>query len=335
MHYQKINSNCWRVVLLGLVAATSGLMGGSKALADEFPTKPIRLIIPAPPGGGTDGVARLTANAVADSVKWTFVPDNLPGAGGNIGFDQTFKAQKDGYTLAMGESSNMIINQFLYNRIPFSIEKDMQPIALVARVPLVLVVSANGPHKSMGALIDAGKKGSLSFASSGNGTLAHLVGELWKRKAGLDMQHIPYRGAAPAMTDLIGGQVDLFFTSIPVALPMIQGGKVKALAVTAEQRLGLLKDVPTMAEAGFKGMEASVVWGLVGPAGIPAPLVGRINSEVNKALQSPSVIQKLVIMGAERTPGSFGGDADSFARVLREERTKWAPVVKASGATVD
>lgn len=335
MQSTRIKSSRTQIVLIGLASAVFSFASVSNASAEDYPTKPIRLIIPAPPGGGTDGVARLTANALTESVKWTLVPDNLPGAGGNIGFDQTFKAPKDGYTIAMGESSNMVINQYLYGRIPFNIEKDMQPIALVARVPLVLVVSANGPHANMSSLIAAGKKGSLSFASSGNGTLAHLVGELWKRKAGLDMQHIPYRGAAPAMTDLIGGQVDLFFTSIPVALPMIQGGKVKALAVTAEQRLGLLKDVPTMAEAGFKDMEASVVWGLVGPAGIPAPLITRLNSEINKALQSPAAVQKLITMGAERTPGSFGGDADSFARVLRDERSKWAPVVKASGATVD
>lgn len=316
-------------------ALSAAAMLGAPAFADNFPSKPIRLVVPAPPGGGTDGVARLTAHALTASVGWTFVPDNLPGAGGNIGFDTTFKAAKDGYTLAMGESSNMIINQFLYGRIPFNIEKDMQPVALIARVPMVLVVSSSGPYKSMDALVEAGKKRSLSFASSGNGTLAHLVGELWKRRAGVDMQHIPYRGAAPAMTDLIGGQVDLAFTSIPVAMPMIRGGKVRALAVMAGERLPLLNDVPTMAEAGYKDMEASVVWGLVGPAGMPPAVVGRINAETNKALQRPAVVQQLVAMGAERTSGSFGGDADAFAKVLRDERVRWAPVVKASGATVD
>lgn len=318
-----------------LTALSAAAMRAAPAFADTFPSKPIRLIVPAPPGGGTDGVARLTAHALTESAGWTFVPDNLPGAGGNIGFDTTFKAAKDGYTLAMGESSNMIINQFLYSRVPFNIEKDMQPVVLIARVPMVLVVASNGPHKSMDALVAAGKKGSLSFASSGNGTLAHLVGELWKRRAGLNMQHIPYRGAAPAMTDLIGGQVDLAFTSIPVAMPMIQGGKVRALALMAGERLPLLKDVPTMAEAGYKDMEASVVWGMVGPAGMPPALVSRINAETNKALQRPAVVQQLVAMGAERTPGSFGGDPESFSKVLREERAKWAPVVKASGATVD
>ncbi|MFT4267762.1 MAG: tripartite tricarboxylate transporter substrate binding protein [Xenophilus sp.] len=322
-----------RALILTALAAAGTL--ALPALGDSFPSKPIRLVVPAPPGGGTDGVARLTAHALSESAGWSFVPDNLPGAGGNIGFDTTFKAAKDGYTLAMGESSNMVINQFLYGRIPFNIEKDMQPVALVARVPMVLVVSTNSPYKTVDALVAAGKRGALSFASSGNGTLAHLSGELWKRRAGLGMQHVPYRGAAPAMTDLVGGQVDLAFTSIPVAMPMIQGGKVRALAVMAGERLPLLKDVPTMAEAGYRDMEASVVWGVVGPAGMPPAVVSRINAEINKALQRPAVVQQLIAMGAERTPGSFGGDAESFAKVLREERAKWAPVVKASGATVD
>lgn len=334
MSHMKTEATMRRRTLVFTALSTVAMLA-APAFADTFPSKPIRLVVPAPPGGGTDGVARLTAHALTESVGWTLVPDNLPGAGGNIGFDTTFKAAKDGYTLAMGETSNMIVNQFLYGRIPFNIEKDMQPVALIARVPMVLVVSSSGPYKSVDALVEAGKKRSLSFASSGNGTLAHLVGELWKRRTGVDMQHIPYRGAAPAMTDLIGGQVDLAFTSIPVAMPMIRGGKVRALAVMAGERLPLLNDVPTMAEAGYKDMEASVVWGMVGPAGMPPAVVSRINAETNKALQRPAVVQQLVAMGAERTPGSFGGDSESFAKVLREERAKWAPVVKASGATVD
>ncbi|SOY77751.1 conserved exported hypothetical protein [Cupriavidus taiwanensis] len=335
MNLMAIHSKLSRRALLSAAVLATAMLATGSVLAETFPAKPIRLIIPAPPGGGTDGMARLTANALTESVNWAFVPENLPGAGGNIGFDQTFKAPRDGYTLAMGESSNMVVNQFLYRRIPFDIEKDMLPIALIAKVPLVLIVSASGPHANVGTLVAAGKKASLSFASSGNGTLAHLVGEMWKRKAGINMQHIPYRGAAQAMTDLIGGQVDLFFASIPVALPMIQGGKVRAIAVTADKRVPVLKDVPTMAEVGYKDIEASVVFGLVGPAGIPSTVVTRINAEVNKALVRPAVAQQLTAMGVERTAGSFGGNSESFGRLLREERAKWAPVIKTSGATVD
>ncbi|CAM3650091.1 LacI family transcriptional regulator [Bordetella sputigena] len=315
-----------------LLAASAAAGAG---VAQDFPVKPIRLIVPAPPGGGTDAMARVLANALAESARWSVVAENRPGGGGNIGFDQTFRAAPDGYTLALGESSNMIVNEFLYHRIPYDIEKDMQPIALLAKVPLVLIVSASGPYGSVADLVAAGRKTRITFASSGNGTLAHLMGERWKGQTGLDMLHVPYRGAAPALTDLIGGQVDMFFASVPVALPMIRGGKVRALAVTASHRLGTLKEVPTMAQAGYPGMEASVVFGLVGPAGIPAPVVSEINTQVNKAMQGPAVTGQLLAMGVDRPPGTWGGDPASFAALLREERALWAPVVKASGAQVD
>ncbi|HWL28073.1 MAG TPA: tripartite tricarboxylate transporter substrate binding protein [Burkholderiaceae bacterium] len=324
-----------RRLVLRAAMSLAAVLPAAAVQADNYPSKPIQLVIPAPPGGGTDGMARLTANALASSVNWKVVPDNRPGAGGNIGFDLAFKAPPDGYTLALGESSNMVVNQYLYTHLPFDIKTDMLPIALIARVPLVLIVGANGPYLNIEALTAAGKKRSLSFASSGNGTLAHLVGELWKGKAGMDMVHIPYRGAAPAITDLIGGQVDLFFASVPVALPMIQAGKVRALAVTAPDRISVLQDVPTMAEAGYPEMEASVVFGLVGPGGIPKRLAQQINAEVNRALQRPESGQLLAAMGVERAPGSFGGDPESFGKVLQAERAKWAPVVKASGAKVD
>ncbi|ALM83332.1 tripartite tricarboxylate transporter substrate binding protein [Bordetella sp. N] len=335
MNHTTNDMNRRRRALLRSSLVFGALTVTGTSMAQDFPIKPIRLIVPAPPGGGTDAMARLMANALAESVKWNVIAENRPGGGGNIGFDQTFRAGPDGYTLALGESSNMIVNEFLYHRIPYNIEKDMQPIALLAKVPLVLITSVNGPYDSVEKLVAAGKKATVSFASSGNGTLAHLVGELWKRQAGLNMLHVPYRGAAPAMTDLIGGQVDMFFASVPVALPMIQGGKVRALAVTAPERLSTLKDVPTMAQAGFRGMEASVVFGLVGPAGISAGVASEINAQVNKAMQSSAVAKQLLVMGVDRTPGTFGGDPASFAALLREERAKWAPVVKASGAQVD
>lgn len=324
-----------RRTVLRAAALLGAWSAAGSSVAQDFPVKPVRLIVPAPPGGGTDAMARLVASALAESVKWNVIAENRPGGGGNIGFDQAFRATPDGYTLALGESSNMIVNEFLYRHIPFDIEKDMQPIALLAKVPLVLIVAVNGPHTSVEKLVEAGRKGSISFASSGNGTLAHLVGELWKGKAGLNMLHVPYRGAAPALTDLIGGQVDMFFASVPVALPMIQGGKVRALAVTAPDRLSSLKDVPTMAQAGYAGMDASVVFGLVGPAGIPASVASELNTQVNKAMESAAVAKQLLVMGVDRTPGTFGGDPASFAALLREERAKWAPVVKTSGAQVD
>lgn len=308
---------------------------GAKAASEGFPSKPIRMVVPAPPGGGTDGMARLVGNALAQSAGWTFIPENRPGAGGNIGFDIAFKSAPDGHTLAMGESSNMIVNQFLYSNIPFDIEKDMQPVVLVARVPMVLAVSASGKNPDMASLIAAGKSGSLSYASSGNGTLAHLLGELWKDRAQINMVHIPYRGAAPAMTDLVGGQVDVLFTSLTVALPMIQAGKIRALAVASPDRVAAIKDVPTMAEAGYKDIEASVVFGIVGPSGMPPSVLEQINGKVNEALVRPEIEKQLASMGVERAPGTFGGDSASFEKLLRAERAKWAPVIKSAGIKID
>lgn len=311
------------------------LVGLATASADEFPSKPIRLVVPAPPGGGTDTLSRLVATALTETAKWTVVTDNIPGAGGNIGFDATFRAPKDGHTLAMGEPSNMIVNPFMYKRIPFDVERDMQPVTLVARIPLVLIVAATSPHASARDLIEAARKKPLSYASSGNGTLAHVQGELWKTKTGVDILHVPYKGAAPALMDVIGGQVDFCFTSIPVAMPMIQAGRVRALAIASRERLPILKDVPTMEEAGFPGMEASAIFGIIAASGIPAAALARLSTEINRILVKPSVEERLVAMGAERVPGSFGGDPASFQKLLREERAKWGPVVKASGAVVD
>lgn len=321
--------------LLAAAIAACAMAAGAPAIAEDFPTKPIRIIAPAPPGATTDALARLMAQGLTDTAKWQTVVENISGAGGNIGFETAFRAPKDGHTLALGEPSNMIVNQFIYKRIPFDVEKDMQPITLLAKVPLVLVVSASSPYTSVENLLAAGRKKPLTFASGGNGTMGHVTAVMWAGKTGVSMQHIPYKGSAPAMTDLIGGQTDFFFTTPPLALPMIQGGKVRALAVTAPVRLPSLKDVPTMAEAGTPGMEVSAIFGVVGSAAIPPATVAKLSSEMNKVLALPAVGEKLVAMGADRRPGAFGGDPAAFQKLLQEERAKWGPVVKASGVSVD
>ncbi|MBJ7223528.1 MULTISPECIES: Bug family tripartite tricarboxylate transporter substrate binding protein [unclassified Brenneria] len=299
----------------------------------EYPTKPIRFVVPAPPGGGTDVVTRQIGNALSTSLGWTVVVENNPGAGGNIGLDRVVKAPKDGYTIAMGESSNLTVNQFLYKNIPFAIEKDLIPVSLIAKVPLVLLASGKGAHQSVANLVEASKSKPLTFASSGNGTLGHLAGELWKKTSGLDLLHVPYRGAAPAMSDLSGGHVDLFFASITAALASIQSGLVRALAVTTAERASALPDVPTMAEAGYPDIEAAVIFGVVAPTGTPQEVVARLNQELNAALQQASLRRALLDLGA--IPESLGGSVETFADVLHEERLKWGEVVKASGATVD
>lgn len=303
------------------------------AQAQEYPAKPIRFVVPAAPGGGTDVMARVVSSALGDARKWQFVIENLPGAGGNIGLDHVAKAPRDGYTIGIGESSNMIINAFLYSRIPFNIETDLEPVVLLAKVPLVLVVSNNSRYDSVAAIISAAKQKPLSFASAGNGTLGHLMGELWKRKLGADMMHVPYKSAAPAMTDVAGGAVDYFFASIASGLPLINAGKVKALAVAAPARSPLLATVPTMSEQGQKDIDASVVFGVMAPKGTPAAVVIRLNTEINGVLKSGGVRQTMAGLGAD--DAAFGGDTRQFAALLAQERQTWGRVVKESGARVD
>src|SRR5262249_27578945 len=234
-----------RITRVRAMASLAGGAAGGDARAQEFQDKPIRFGVPGAPGGGTDAVTRFLANAVTESRKWQFVVENVPGAGGNLGLERVAKAARDGYTLGMGESSNLIVNPYLYSKLPFSAEADLEPLILAAKVPLVLVVGAGSPYGSVQSLLAAAKQRPLSFASAGNGTMGHLTGERWKRRLGLDMLHVPYKSAAPAMTDVAGGQVDFFFASIASGLPLIKAGKARPLAVTARARSNLLPDTPT------------------------------------------------------------------------------------------
>ena len=315
---------CLAVVALACVGAT--------AQPQPYPSKPIRLVVPSPPGGGTDTLSRVMSNKLGQMLQWQWVIDNKPGAGGNLGLDAAIKSAPDGYTLVMGESSNLTINPFLYDRLPFDPAKDLAPIALVGTVPLVLVVSAERPWASLAALVDAAKHKQVVFASSGNGTVGHLVGEMWKRAAGVDLLHVPYKGAGPVMTDLIGGQVDLHFASLPAAMPHVKSGKLRALAITATERSAQLPDVPTLIEAGYPGFDAYVIYGLLAPAGTPGAVIARLNTEVNHALQASDVRAAMAASGVDVR----GGTADEqFGTFLDNERVKWSRAVKASGAKVE
>lgn len=298
-----------------------------------YPSKPIRLVVPAPAGGGTDAMARLVANKLAETMKWQVVVDNRPGAGGNIGLDAVAKAPADGYTIAMGESSNLTINPYLYPSLPFNVERDLAPVILVAKVPLVLVVASGGRFDSLQTLVNAAKQKSLTFASAGNGTVGHLAGELWKRKIGVDLVHVPYRGAAPALTDVVGGQVDMFFASLTVAMPLIKSGRLKPLAVTSFSRARLLPDVPSMSELGFRDFDSHVIFGVVATAGTPTLIVSKLNTEIERVLSTPSVRDTMASFGADRT--IQGGTPTQFNAFLWQERQKWSRVVKDSGAKVD
>lgn len=303
-----------------------------------WPTKPVRIVVPFAPGGTTDILARALAPELSRAFGQQFVIDNKPGAGGNVGAAEVARAAPDGYTFLMGTVGTHGINVSLYDKMPYDPVKDFAPVTLVAAVPNVLVMNpakaAQYKIDSVADLIRYAKAhpGKLNMASSGNGTSIHLSGELFKTMTGTYMVHFPYRGSAPALTDLIGGQMDLMFDNLPSSMPHIKAGKLKALAVTSASRSDALPDVPTIAEAGpLKGYEASSWFGLLAPAGTPADIVNRVQQETAKALANPTIKERLQSQGAIPS----GNTPAEFARLIDREIKKWAAVVKASGAKVD
>ena len=303
------------------------------AWGQAYPAKPIRLVVPFPAGGTTDILARAVGQKLTEAWGQPVVVDNRPGAGGNIGAELVAKAASDGYTLLMGTVGTHAINASLYAKMPYDHIKDFAPVILVAGVPNVLVVNPAVPVNSVQELIAYAKAnpGRLNFASSGSGTSIHLSGELFKVMAGVQMTHIPYKGSAPALQDLIGGQVQLMFDNLPSALPQIKGGKLRALAVTSATRAAALPDVPTVAEAGLPGFEASSWFGVLAPAGTPVAIIARLNAEIANWLASPEAREKLASQGAN----AAGGSPEDFAKHIAAETAKWQKVVKESGAKVD
>jgi len=303
-----------------------------------WPNKPVRIVVPFAAGGTTDILARALAPELGRVFGQTFIVDNKPGAGGNLGADAIAKSAPDGYNLLMGTVGTQAINAALYPKMPFDPVRDFVPITLVAGVPNVLVMN---PAKAEAAKIAnvadliryaRANPGKLNMASSGNGTSIHLAGELFKSMTGTYMVHFPYRGSGPALLDLIGGTMDLMFDNLPSALPQIKAGKLKALAVTSATRSGAVPDLPTIAEAGpVKGFEASSWFGLLAPTGTPADIVNRIQHETAKAMQLPALKERLLSQGA--IPG--GQSPAEFAAFIAAETAKWAKVVKVSGAKVD
>ena len=303
------------------------------ASAQTYPTKPIRLVVPFPPGGATDILARDVAQKLTEAWGQQVIVDNRPGAGGNIGSELVAKSAPDGYTLEMGTVGTHAINASLYAKMPYDHVKDFAPVILVAGVPNVLVVNPAVPANSVAELIAYAKAnpGKLNFASSGNGTSIHLSGELFKVMAGVQMTHVPYKGSSPALQDLLGGQVQLMFDNLPPSLPQIKAGKLRALAVTSLARAPALPDVPTMAEAGLPGYEASSWFGVLAPAGTPPAIVAKLNAEIAKWLATPEAKEKLSKQGAN----AAGGTPEDFAKHIAAETAKWAKVVKDSGAKID
>ena len=318
-----------RNTLLALLAAGAA----QAALAQAYPTKAIRVVVPFPPGGGTDIIAREVTQKVAAATGWSFVIDNKPGAGGNLGVDAAAKAPADGYTLVLGQTSNLAINTTLYAKMPYDAQKDLAPIVLVASAPLVMVTGATSPYKTLADAVNAAKSnpGGVNFASPGNGTVAHLASELFQKAAAVKTQHVPYKGAAQALTDVISNNVQLYMSSVPTLLGQIKQGKLRALAVTSAQRVDDLPDVPTVNESGYKGFEATTWFGFLAPTGTPADVVARLNTEFNKALALPELRKKLGNEGADVA----GGSTEQFAALIRNETVRWGRIVKESGARVD
>lgn len=325
------------VRLLGRTIRTGLVLGLATALApavaQTFPQQPIRLVVPYPPAGATDVLARLLAERVSAQTGWSFVIENKPGAGGNIGIDLVAKARPDGHTLAVGQTSNLAINPALYPKLPFDALKDFTPIAYVAQQPVVVVVSAESPHRTLAHLITALKSrpGALTMASAGNGTVGHLAGELLARRADFRMTHVPYKGAAPALSDLLGGQTDFMLPTPQAALPLIKGGRLRALAVTSPQRLPVLSDVPTVDESGYAGFQAIDWKVLVGPAGLPPDLVRRLSAEVERAMVKPEVQSRLQAEGSV----PMSGTPEQLLRFLQAEHGRWGSVVRDAAVKLD
>jgi tripartite-type tricarboxylate transporter receptor subunit TctC len=312
------------VVLLAAIATS--------AFAQAYPTKPAKVIVPYPPGGPTDIVARVVSQKLSDQMGQPFIVENRPGAGGNIGAEAVAKSPADGYTLLVATTAHAI-NPSLFKSLGYNLTKDFAPVSQLTSGPLVIVANPALPAKNVKELIAIGrsKPGSLNYASSGNGQSTHLSAELFATMAGIKMNHIPYKGSAPALTDVMGGQASLMFDTMLSAMPHVKNGKLRALAVTSAARSPAAPDVPTVAESGLPGYEAIAWNGMLVPAGTPAEVVGKLNAELRKALDAPDVKDRFSAQGF----GAAWNTREAFAKFIQSELDKWAKVVKVSGATLD
>jgi len=309
------------------------MISAPHAQADVYPSKPIRFVVAFPPGGGTDIIARSIAQKLSERLAQQVVVDNRPGAGGNIGTDIVAKSAPDGYTMLMGSAGPLAINASLFATLPFDPVRDLAPVTLAASTPNVLVVHPSlkiATVKDLIALARA-RPGAINFASSGHGTPAHLAGELFGWMAGVKLVHVPYKGAAPALADLLGGQVQIMFSTMPPALPHVRDGKLRALAVTSLKRSPATPDLPTLDEAALPGFEANTWHGVVVPAGAQTAIVARLNREIVAILHLPDVVERLSNQGAE----PVGSTPEEFAAYIRSETLKWAKVVRESGAKAE
>ena len=322
-----------QTLALTAVALTLGAASGIAQAQTAYPTKSIRLIVPFPPGGGTDILSRLVATKLTDSAKWTVVADNKAGAGGTIGIGEAVKAAPTGYDLVMGQKDNLVIGPWLYKNLAWDPTKDLTPVAHVAWTPVVIATSVNSKYKTLADVIAAAKAapGTVTYGSPGNGTSIHLAGDLFEKAAGMKLVHVPYKGSNPALMDALAGNVELLVSSLPSAMGQIKAGKLRPLAVTSAKRSSSLPDVPTVAESGYNGFDVSTWYGVFAPAGTPASVVSAVNAEVNKLLATAEVKAAINAQGAEpeaMTPAQLG-------TLLKTEYVQWKGIVEASGAKIE
>jgi tripartite-type tricarboxylate transporter receptor subunit TctC len=326
---EKMNSvrwfSCVAMVALGLAAGA--------APAQTYPTKPIRWIAPFPPGGGTDVISRTIAQKLTEAWGQQVIVENRPGSGGTIGLATAAKSAPDGYTVVLGQLANVGIAPGLYAKLPYDPVKDLAPVSLVLTAPLILVAHPSLPAKNTKELLALAraKPDSITFGSPGNGTTGHLAAEMIKSTAGVKMTHVPYKGASPAITALLGGEIAIYVSSIPPALPMMKAGRLKALGVTSAKRTATLPDVATISESGLPGYEVTNWYGVMLPAGVSKDLVARLSAEVGRILRLPDVQQRFQGEGGDVAPNT----PDQFAVFIKDEIAKWGKAIKVSGAKVD
>lgn len=311
----------------GLTAALGPVLAQA-----PYPSKAVRMVIPFTPGGSADILGRAIGHELTLAWGQSVVPENIAGAGGSIGADRVAKAAADGHTLLMGHVGTLAITPGLYPKLPYDPLKSFTPIAWVARVPNVLVVHPSLPVKDLASFIAYARAhpGKVNYSSGGNGSAAHMTMAYLAQQTGLDMQHVPYKGTAPAVNDLVAGQVQALFTGIPAVLGQLRAGQIKALAVSSPQRVAILPEVPTVAEAAVRGFEADQWYGVVGPAGMPPQIVARINAQINAALKSPAILEKLQAEGAQPMPGSPA----VFGQLIAKDLARWGKVIKDSHMTL-
>ena len=327
-------TSAFAALATGVLALTAcSAMAQSASTPAAYPTKPIRMVVPFPPGGGTDILARLVAAKLTEVSKWTVVADNRAGAGGTIGMAEAAKAAPTGYEIVMGQKDNMVVAPWLYKNLSYDPIKDFAAVAHVAYTPVVIVAGANSRFKTLADVVAAAKAApdSITYGSPGNGTTIHLAAEIFQTAANIKLRHIPYKGSSPAMLDALAGNIDLMVSSLPSAMSQIKSGKLRPLAVTSARRSTTLPDVPTVAEQGFKDVDVSTWYGLFMPAAAPASVVAALHAEVNKLIAQPDVRAAIQAQGAEVQAMS----AQAFASLLKTDYVKWKAIVQTSGATIE